>query len=244
MATKYFFPIAVGLMILLHFFLQSGLYKWVLLIAVIGLVFISVRKLFSWTQQSLQQSRRLLRKIRKWHATVDRLSEVEPHVLERVFRDEKTLDKKNKNEAKVFHLKPKLAKVQFQESEVAVVEIPYVPQHFLADFQKIEEEILKLPPENKKLVLFIADQKQYLEEEFLKSVQAKQKSEKARQRSVFHNTDVIEVSNQNFSKFHQDLIQIDQIYSNEYQHYLILYPSPPKNVIPIKSKPSPHLTLT
>ncbi len=247
---KYFIVFASLLIFLLHG-LQSKGFVAVALGVISFLVFLSVSKIIfelvmkpvKKTQKSLRQGQRVLQVLKQ-------LSELPPEEMERVFRQpvEIRLNPGStpialnhaatqclQDEARILDLKPRLQGLKYVETEDSsqseeiktvspIKEISYQTGDFFTELKKIEEEVAKLPGEERKLVVFVGEKTSLQEFQLIDEIRKDIAPEGFLQRDLFPKTDVIEVSTEMFRRHRQLLLRLEELFGDEYHHYVYLYP--------------------
>jgi hypothetical protein len=232
-AKVYFFISATVFMVIFHITKSLGI--WGNLISVfLGVLAIALLKsVYETISRQWKRSVQMIAQCRKAWKTLLKLSQLDPYQLDQFLTDTSS------GRAKVFHLKPKLGLVQFDEAKAKLATVQKVPYHAkqtLMDLQQIEEKTASLPPDERKLVIFVSQHEQFFEPELLDALTGLHVPESAIQRNIFLNTDVIEVSTEGFAKHKSLFDRIEQILGLQYSHYLILYPKEPENVVHLKVK--------
>lgn len=238
-AKVYFFISAMVLIVAFHATKSFGVFGNIFFIFLGVVSLIVIKAIFELVSKQWKRAQSKMVDIQKVWSILLKLSQMETKQINQVFTGPSP---EPPTEAKIFHLRPKLGLVQFEEMNTPITrvhKVPYQSRQTILDLQQIEDAASKLPKEEKKLVIFVSQQAQFFEPELLDALTGLHVPESAIQRNIFHKTDVIEVSMEGFAQHRSLFDRIEQILGLQYSHYIILYPQEPGNVVQFKLQKNP-----
>lgn len=226
---KYFLLIASVLLIIFHSFRGFNFIGLLLVMTVVLGFLLMMKEITEFISRRIEASKDTAKKVQRRAQVLYRMSQLPPEKVEQFFQ----ANENKEEQAKVYHFKPRLGLVQFTQQpdrEPKIHDITYESENLIADMRQAEDHVAILPADDRKLVIFVSEQRPSLESELLTALKKNERPDFAIQKEILPQTDFLELSTEAYLSSRLHLRKLVQRLGNEYQHYVYFYPNHIENV--------------
>lgn len=123
-----------------------------------------------------------------------------------------------------FEKNPRTSIRQSDDSNASRKEVGYFKNDLLSDSQRMEIRLIDLPLSEKKLIIYVTDKPNLQEGQLLEFIEKNIAPESLIQKNHSLNADILEISEATYSRQKPNLYKLEDLFGDEYAHYVYLYP--------------------